>query len=125
MICCSRLFRLHENLGKKVIRNLVQSEIDGGVRLQDLELGSMLRVYTQNTCYEIVVLHGGLASLRSSALLPVAGAADQSSVPRGAALWSKCAASVEVCTSSFVIPDIPHPLSPPSSKRSANAGVPD
>jgi hypothetical protein len=60
---CSRLFRPHENLGNEVNRELVQSEIEGGVRLQDLEPGSMLRVHTQNTCYEIVVLHDGLAYL--------------------------------------------------------------
>jgi hypothetical protein len=60
---CSRLFRPHENLSDEVNRELVQSEIEGGVRLQDLEPGSMLKVHTQNTCYEIVVLHDGLAYL--------------------------------------------------------------
>ena len=58
---CSRLFRPHENLGNEVNREFAQSEIECGVRLQDLEPGSMLRVHTQNTCYEIVVLHDGLA----------------------------------------------------------------
>lgn len=60
---CSRLFRPHENLSNEVNRNLVQSQIEGGVRLEDLEPGSTLRVHTQNTCYEIVVLHGGSAYL--------------------------------------------------------------
>ena len=63
IMTCSRLFRPHENLSNEVNRELVQSEIEGGVRLQDLEPGSMLRVHTQNTCYEIVVLHGGSAYL--------------------------------------------------------------
>lgn len=40
-------------------RKLVQSEIEGGVWLQDLEPGSILRMDTENTCYEIVVMHGG------------------------------------------------------------------
>ncbi len=60
---CSRLFRPHENLSNEVNRNLVKSGIEGGVRLQDLEPGSVLRVATENTCYEIVVLHGGSAYL--------------------------------------------------------------
>jgi hypothetical protein len=60
---CPRLFQTHENLSDEVNRNLVQSEIEGGVSLQDLEPGSMLRMHTENTCYEIVVLHGGLAYL--------------------------------------------------------------
>jgi len=60
---CPRLFRPHENLSDEVNRNLVQSEIEGAVRLQDLAPGSMLRMHTQNTCYEIVVLHGGSAYL--------------------------------------------------------------
>ena len=72
IMTCPRLFRPHENLSDEVNRNLVQSEIEGGVKLQDLEPGSMLRMHTENTCYEIVVLHGGLAS----ALLPAAGAGD-------------------------------------------------
>jgi hypothetical protein len=38
----SRLFRRHENLSEEVNRNLVQSEIEGDVRLQDLEPGSVL-----------------------------------------------------------------------------------
>lgn len=59
----SRLFRPHENLSDEVNRNLVRSEIEGGVRLEDLEPGSVLRMHTQNTCYEIVFLHGGSAYL--------------------------------------------------------------
>jgi hypothetical protein len=55
---CPRLFRPHENLSNEVNRNLVKSGIEGGVRLQDLEPGSTLRVDTDNTCYEIVVLQG-------------------------------------------------------------------
>ena len=59
----SRLFRPDENLSGEVNRNLVQSEIEGGVRLQDLQPGAVLRMDTQNTCYEIVFLHGGSAYL--------------------------------------------------------------
>jgi len=58
-----RLFRPHENLSDEVNRNLVQSEIEGAVRLQDLEPGAVLRMNTENTCYEIVVLHRGSAYL--------------------------------------------------------------
>jgi hypothetical protein len=59
----AQLFRPHENLSNEVNRNLVRSEIEGGVRLQDLQPGSRLRVHTENTCYELVVLHGGSAYL--------------------------------------------------------------
>jgi hypothetical protein len=38
----SRLFRRHENLSEEVNCNLVQSEIEDDVRLQDLEPGSVL-----------------------------------------------------------------------------------
>jgi hypothetical protein len=63
IMTCFPLFRPHENLSDEVNRKLVQSEIEGGVRLQDLEPGSMLRLHTENTCYEIIVLHGGSAYL--------------------------------------------------------------
>ena len=63
IMTCFRLFLPHENLSDEVNRELVQSEIEGGVRLQDLEPGSMLRMHTENTCYEIIVLHGGSSYL--------------------------------------------------------------
>ncbi len=59
---CSRLFRPHENFSHEVNRKLVQSEIEGGVWLQDVEPGSILRMHTENTCYEIVVMDGGSVS---------------------------------------------------------------
>jgi hypothetical protein len=36
IMTCFRLFLPHENLSDEVNRELVQSEIEGGVRLQDL-----------------------------------------------------------------------------------------
>ena len=56
-----RLFRPHTNLSTEINRNLVQAEIEGGVRVDDLRPGSRLQVKTQNTCYRILVLYGALA----------------------------------------------------------------
>jgi hypothetical protein len=56
-----RLFRPHRSLADEVNRNLVRSEIEGGVRVDDLPPGSLLRVTTQNTCYRILILFGTLA----------------------------------------------------------------
>jgi hypothetical protein len=38
------LFRPHPNLSDEVNSNIVQSEIEGGVRLEDLHPGSTLQV---------------------------------------------------------------------------------
>jgi hypothetical protein len=46
---CSHSFRPHENFSDEVNRNLVQSEIEGGVRLQDLAPGSALRIRSSDT----------------------------------------------------------------------------
>jgi len=45
---CRRLFRPHPNLGDEVNRNIVQSEIDGGVFLGDLPPSTVLQIHTQH-----------------------------------------------------------------------------
>jgi hypothetical protein len=42
------LFTLHPNLSDEVNHNIVQSEIEGGVYLEDLAPGSRLEVQTQH-----------------------------------------------------------------------------
>ena len=61
---CSPLFRPHPNLSHEVNRNLVQSEIEGGVRLEDLQPGSRLQVTTHNTRYQLLVLIGNMALIK-------------------------------------------------------------
>ena len=56
-----RLFRPHPNLSDEVNSHLVQSQIEGGVRVEDLVPGSWLQVKTQNTCYRILILFGAMA----------------------------------------------------------------
>ena len=56
-----RLFRPHPNLSHDVNRHIVQSEIEGGVSVEDLVPGSWLQVTTRNTCYRILVLFGAVA----------------------------------------------------------------
>ncbi len=49
-----KLFMPHPNLSDKVNRNIVQSEIEGGVCVDDLLKGGVLEVETQNHLYTIV-----------------------------------------------------------------------
>jgi len=56
-----RLFRPHPNLCNDVNRDIVQSEIDGGVKLQNLRPGSTLHIRTQHTSYLVLVVAGNLA----------------------------------------------------------------
>jgi hypothetical protein len=46
----------HPNLSAEVNRNVTQSEIEGGVFLNDLPLATVLEVQTQHHCYKIVFL---------------------------------------------------------------------
>jgi len=50
-----KLFKPHPNFDDEVNRNIVQSEIEGGVYLDDLSEGDVLEVKTQNHEYIIVV----------------------------------------------------------------------
>jgi hypothetical protein len=49
------LFMPHPNLSDEVNRNIAQSEIEGGVYLDNLSDGEVLEVETQNHWYTIVV----------------------------------------------------------------------
>jgi len=48
------LFRPHPNLCDEINHNLAQSEIEGGVHLEDLAQGSRLEVQTQHRWYTVV-----------------------------------------------------------------------
>jgi len=50
-----KLLMPHPNFSDEVNRNLVQSEIEGGVWLDDLSEGSRLEVETQNRWYTILI----------------------------------------------------------------------
>jgi hypothetical protein len=48
------LFQPHPNLSDQVNCNIVQSEVEGGVHLDNLSVGDTLEVETQNRWYTIV-----------------------------------------------------------------------
>ena len=54
----SILFIPHPNLGDEVNRHIVQSEIEGGVFLEDLSPSTVLQIETKHHCYTTVVLGG-------------------------------------------------------------------
>jgi len=49
-------YAAHPNLSDSVNRNIIQSEIEGGVHLRDLIPGSVLAIQTTNRIYRMVVL---------------------------------------------------------------------
>ncbi len=53
---CPHLFRSHANLSDEVNRNIAQSEIEGGVSLNDLPPATVLEIQTQHHCYLVVLL---------------------------------------------------------------------
>jgi hypothetical protein len=50
------MFRPHANLCAQVNHNIVQSEIEGGVFLSDLQPRTILQIQTQHHCYTAVFL---------------------------------------------------------------------
>ena len=61
------LFCPHPNLSDEVNRHIVQSEIEGGVHLDDLPEGETLEVETQNRLYTIVNCGAGKALISGHA----------------------------------------------------------
>jgi hypothetical protein len=55
------LFAAHPNLSDEVNCHIAQSEIEGGVRLEDLAQGSRLKVQTQHRWYTVVNCGDGWA----------------------------------------------------------------
>ncbi len=50
------LFRSHSNLSDEAYRNIVRSEIEGGVFLNDLPPTTVLEIQTQHHCYVVMLL---------------------------------------------------------------------
>ena len=50
------LFQPHPNLSDEINRNIIQTEIEGGVDLRDLPAGAVLAIQTQNRSYTVVSL---------------------------------------------------------------------
>ena len=50
------LFRCHPNLSDEVNHNIVQSEMEGGVFLNDLPPATVLEIETRHHCYQVVLL---------------------------------------------------------------------
>ena len=55
------LFIPHPNLCDRINHNIIQSEIEGGVYLDDLPKGAALEVETLNRCYRVINRGGGQA----------------------------------------------------------------
>jgi len=53
---CPHIFRSHPNLSDEVNHNIVQSEIEGGVFLNDLPPATVLEIQTQHHCYQVVLM---------------------------------------------------------------------
>ena len=65
------LYEPNPHLSDSVNRNIIQSEIEGGVYLRDLAPGSVLSILTRNRAYRMVVLEMARRcspAIRSSAL---------------------------------------------------------
>jgi len=57
------MFEANPHFSDAVNRNIIQSEIEGGVYLRDLPPGSALSIQTRSRVYEMVVLGNGAALL--------------------------------------------------------------
>jgi hypothetical protein len=57
------LFAPHPNLSDEVNRHIIQSEVEGGVFLEDLPPATVLEIQTRNHCYTAVLVDENLALL--------------------------------------------------------------
>ena len=57
------MFNPHPNLADEVNRSIIQSEIEGGVFLNDLPPSTILEIQTMHHCYTAVLLGGSEALL--------------------------------------------------------------
>jgi hypothetical protein len=57
------MFSPHPNLADEVNRSIIQSEIEGGVFLDDLPPSTVLQIQTMHHCYTAVLLGGSEALL--------------------------------------------------------------
>ena len=57
------MFNPHPNLANEINRSIIQSEIEGGVFLNELPPSTILKIQTMNHCYTAVLLGGSEALL--------------------------------------------------------------
>lgn len=57
------MFNPHPNLADEINRSIIQSDIEGGVFLDDLPPSTTLQIQTMNHCYTAVLLGGSEALL--------------------------------------------------------------
>lgn len=57
------MFNPHPNLADEINRSIIQSEIEGGVFLNELPPATILQIQTLNHCYTAVLLGGSEALL--------------------------------------------------------------
>ena len=114
------MFTSHPNLSDGVNRNVIGSEIEGGVFLDRLQPHSVLQIQTQHRCYTAVMLGGSQALISGHpeyfpepTLVAIAG-----STWGGSMLKRRFVGLV--CTWSFVIRNIPRPLSRLASRKSGS-----
>ena len=55
------MFRPHQNLSDEINRNIIQSEVEGGVYLRDLPEAAKVEVQTRNRYYTIITRRDGSA----------------------------------------------------------------
>jgi hypothetical protein len=56
LVSCDQMFTPHSNFGDEVNRNILQSEIEGGVFLKDLPPATVLQIDTRHHSYTLVFL---------------------------------------------------------------------
>ena len=54
------MFNPHSNLADEINRGIIQSEIEGGVFLNDLPPSTVLEIQTMHHCYKAVLLGGNV-----------------------------------------------------------------
>ena len=118
------MFAPHPNLSDEVNRNIVQSEIEGGVFLEGLPPDTVLQIRTQNHFYTALFLGEGAALISGHPQY----CPEPVQVTIAGSTWGGSMLKLRfigrVCTWSFIIPPTAPRLSPLPSRKSASASSP-
>ena len=105
MLANSGMFVPHHNLSDQVNGNIIQSEIEGGVYLNELPEQSTIEVVTQNRGYTLVVRRDGQAMISGHPEF----------CPEPVLVRIRPHSSAAACISNIATPNSAAPSSPPRS----------